>query len=121
MKKIIGLLLLVIGVSIVTVLAMYSPYVYGFYPKCPTFLLFKVQCFLCGVTRSMYELLNGNIIAASKQNILFVISLPLLLYEGIRTYSATFFDYSLKAIPYPSWFWKVLIGILFIFMIWRNI
>ncbi len=46
------------------------------YPQCPTKLLTGLDCPLCGATRAVHSLLQGDLVGAMDHNLLFVLLLP---------------------------------------------
>jgi hypothetical protein len=65
------------------VLFFFDPTKHSFYPVCQFHLLTGLYCPGCGATRASYQLLHGNILAALRDNALFVLSLPMLAARGI--------------------------------------
>lgn len=57
----------------------FAPTAYGFYPRCPFFLLTGMQCPGCGTTRALHQLLHGNVEAAFRLNPLLFALIPLAL------------------------------------------
>jgi hypothetical protein len=66
----------------------FNPAQYGFYPRCPFFVLTGLYCPGCGMLRATHQLLHGNLVGAADYNVFFVLFLPVLLYfllsEGLR-------------------------------------
>jgi len=60
------------------VLYLFPPAVNSFYPRCPIFTLFHVQCPGCGATRALAALLHGHLSEAVHWNAAFVLLLPFL-------------------------------------------
>jgi hypothetical protein len=65
------------------VLFFFDPTKHNFYPVCQFHLLTGLYCPGCGATRASYQLLHGNILAALRDNALFVLSLAALAARGI--------------------------------------
>lgn len=81
---------MVLAVAAVTVLAAglyvlrtYNPLEVSFYPKCPTKLLFDVDCPGCGTARGLHALLNGRVALAWHYNPALFVLLPLLAFLGV--------------------------------------
>ncbi len=60
------------------VLMRFPPTIYGFYPRCPVYLLLHLRCPGCGTTRAFAALLHGEVAEALRWNALTVVSLPLI-------------------------------------------
>jgi hypothetical protein len=67
------------------VLYRFPPAAYAFYPRCPIHELTGLLCPGCGATRALAALLHGNLVAALRQNALFVCLLP---FAGLYLLSA---------------------------------
>lgn len=90
-------------------------------PMCASQLLFGVDCPLCGGTRSVYELTQGNLIAAADQNLIATIVLPILaVLWGIWLFNTlSEKPIRLPSVPKPVW---IALGIVFIgFGLVRNL
>ncbi|MBS7566082.1 DUF2752 domain-containing protein [Mucilaginibacter sp. Bleaf8] len=57
----------------------YNPTKYSFFPKCPFHYLTGLDCPGCGSQRAIHALLHANLADAIRQNLLLVLSLPILL------------------------------------------
>jgi Protein of unknown function (DUF2752) len=64
------------------VVYFFNPSAHGFYPVCLFHKLTGWNCPGCGVTRSLYALLHGNIQLAMKDNALFVLLFPAVALRG---------------------------------------
>ena len=56
---------------------------YSFFPQCPFHTVTHLYCPGCGSQRALSALLHGNIKRALSYNVLFVISLPLVIYSAV--------------------------------------
>jgi hypothetical protein len=65
-------------------LRVFDPVLYGFYPRCPLFVLTGLFCPGCGALRAAHLLLHGDLPGALSFNPLLVISLPLLAWWAVR-------------------------------------
>lgn len=65
-----------------TVLFLFDPTAYAFYPPCPFHALTGLWCPGCGTTRALHELLRGDLAAAFGLNPLMVVALPYLGYSA---------------------------------------
>jgi hypothetical protein len=66
------------------VLFFFDPSHYGFYPRCPLFVLTGWECPGCGTLRALHQLSHGNFAAAWQLNPLTVSLLPVGLWLGLR-------------------------------------
>ncbi len=76
--KIIGIPLIAIG--ILFIYYRMNPSDFIFFPKCPFLLLTGLYCPGCGSQRAAHHLLHFDIFEAFQQNLLFFISLLMVLY-----------------------------------------
>ena len=68
--------------SVAALLLRFPPDRYNFYPRCPIYLYFHLQCPGCGASRALAALLRGHIAEALHLNPLTTLLLPLaLLYS----------------------------------------
>ena len=49
-------------------LFFFSPEKFGFYPRCPLYMLTGWKCAGCGTTRALYHLLHGEFVRALELN-----------------------------------------------------
>ncbi len=64
----------------------FPPEIYNFYPRCPVFRYFHVECPGCGATRAISALLHGRLTEAVHFNALAVFLVPLLLFFFANSY-----------------------------------
>jgi hypothetical protein len=57
-----------------------DPHVSGSWGLCPSLALFGVACPACGGLRAVNDLTNADLVAAASSNLLFVVSIPLVLF-----------------------------------------
>jgi hypothetical protein len=67
-------------------LLRFPPAQHSFYPRCPIYELFHLQCPGCGATRAMAALLHGHFIEAMNLNALITLLLPFAAAYGILCY-----------------------------------
>lgn len=71
-----GLAPLAAVVCVAAILFRFPPEQYHFYPQCPVYALFHIECPGCGTTRALAALLHGNIGQALRMNALTTLMLP---------------------------------------------
>ena len=95
---------------------------YSFFPQCPFHTLTHLYCPGCGSQRSLSALLHGQFIKALSYNLLFVVSLPLLIYSAIAYTLNTFKPHSVQQkLVYSPIFIKICLWLVVAFFILRNI
>jgi hypothetical protein len=72
--------------TVAAVLLKYDPSQNDFYPRCPVYELFHLQCPGCGATRALAALLRGHLAEALHWNALFTVLLPFGLAYGMYGY-----------------------------------
>ena len=101
-------------------LFIFEPGQSGYFPICPFRALTGLNCPGCGTTRSLHQLLHGNVIAAFKLNPLFVLALPFLIWALIRYTNSAFLGRPLSTVNLkPRYVWSV-VGLVISFWIFRN-
>jgi hypothetical protein len=91
------------------------------YPQCPLHALTGYDCPGCGLTRSVYALLHGEIGRAIDHNVLVVLLLPLAVL-GFATWTARRLGYRTPDLPrWRPWMTVAAAVIVFGFMIVRNL
>lgn len=75
-----GLAVAAAGWGATSVLFRYDPAHFGFYPRCPLFVLTGLYCPGCGALRASHQLLHGNLLGALDYNPLLVMAAPFLAY-----------------------------------------
>ncbi len=74
----------VLGAGAALVLFLYNPAKFGFYPECYLYRTTGLLCPGCGSLRAVYQLLHGHLLRALHDNLLLVLSLPLLIWGTAR-------------------------------------
>ncbi|WP_179581321.1 DUF2752 domain-containing protein [Tunturiibacter gelidoferens] len=77
--------LAIVGV-VAGVLRRFPPAQYSFYPRCPIYEAFHLQCPGCGATRAVAALLQGRLNEAIHLNALITLLLPLAAAYGFGWY-----------------------------------
>jgi hypothetical protein len=70
-----------------TVLLLFPPTRFSFYPQCPIHEYLHLQCPGCGGTRALVALLHGHLAEAFRFNALIALLLPVAAACGILCYS----------------------------------
>jgi hypothetical protein len=65
-----------------TVLYLYDPARYGFYPSCPLYACTHLQCAGCGTLRAAHALLHGRWLEALSLNALATLAVPAFAWIG---------------------------------------
>ena len=109
-----SLILILAAVAALLVIAavfyFFNPESYGFYPRCPLFVLTGWQCAGCGGTRAVHSLLHGDFAHAFELNPLLFLAVPFVLFLILK----------------PAWARKPWVGISVVIVIiaytlWRNL
>ena len=69
-----------------TILILFPPTRYSFYPQCPIHEYLHLQCPGCGATRALAALLRGHFTEAMRANALITLLLPFAAAYGIVLY-----------------------------------
>lgn len=99
-----------------------DPHVPGSWGICPSYALFGVYCPGCGGLRSVNDLTNLDLGAALSSNLLFVLSVPFVVWVLGRTLvtAGRGERYSPRILGAPR-FYLVLVGLMLVFMVVRNL
>jgi Protein of unknown function (DUF2752) len=113
--------LFVAGIGACAYISMVDPNHSSAYPQCPTKLLTGLDCPMCGATRAVHSLLQGNLVGAMDHNLMFVLLLPAMIYAFVA-WTATRMGHPMKPIPMSSnKVWIPLAGVLLVFTVLRNL
>ena len=72
--------LAVAAAAVATLLYRFDPARFGFYPRCPLFVLTGLYCPGCGALRATHQFLHADLAGALGYNPLFVLMAPALAY-----------------------------------------
>jgi hypothetical protein len=109
------------ALAILVALYRFSPEESSFFPKCYFHYLTGLHCPGCGATRCAHSLLHGEIRQAAAWNILFLVSIPFLVYLGLRSIHRRIRHKRSAARRTPPWLiWLFAVGIVG-FWIARNL
>jgi hypothetical protein len=70
----------------IATLLRFPPESYHFYPRCPIFTLFHIQCPGCGSTRALAALLQGHLIEALRLNALTTLAIRVFFVWAALNY-----------------------------------
>lgn len=71
------------AIAVAFMLLCFPPGRYDFYPRCPVYEMFHVNCPGCGATRALAALLQGRVLEALHWNALFTVGLPFCVIYGL--------------------------------------
>ncbi len=113
--------LLVAGLGACAYIKLVDPNHSAAYPQCPTKMLTGLDCPLCGATRAVHSLIDGNLVGAMGHNLLFVLSLPLLVYAFVA-WTSTRMGRPMKPLPVNNPRVIISVGVvLVVFAVVRNL
>jgi hypothetical protein len=114
-----------IGIAVIGLSLLYFFYPASgtsFHPKCPFHQLTGLHCPGCGSQRAASALLHGKLLQAIDLNVLFVLSVPLIIYSAITFLWNAFSKKKLhQRIFYHPLFAKSLVVAILVFWLLRNI
>jgi hypothetical protein len=117
----IGVLLLVLVAVGLYWLWATDPLSGSYYPKCWLKSLTHINCAACGSGRATYSLLHLDLMAAIRQNVLYVALLPLLVYQSVRLYADWFWQIRLPLFEWKNSYSVGLLVVAIVFMLLRNL
>jgi hypothetical protein len=101
--------------------ALMNPNESSVYPQCPFRAMTGLDCPGCGLTRSVYALLHGDVARAVDHNVLVVLLVPLAVL-GFVKWTAGRLGYQGPRLPrYRPWMSVALGVVLFGFLVVRNL
>ena len=117
--------ILLVTIAVITMSLLYFFYPAGsgsFHPNCIFHELTGLFCPGCGSQRATSALLHGNVIKAADLNILFIVSIPLILYSAfVFTWNGFNKRKISQRIFYSPVFVKAFLLVVIIFGILRNL
>ena len=110
-----------LGLAAGSVLFLFDPAEYGFYPVCLFHKLTGLNCPGCGGLRALHQLAHGHLAQAFHLNPLLVLSLPIVLWLLTRQILGQAEKRSgLAAFTRPQWPW-ILLSVVVLFGVVRNL
>ena len=110
---------LIIGLA-ASLLLLFPPTQYTFYPQCPIYRSFHLLCPGCGTTRALAALLRGHLREALRHNALTTLMLPIAAAYAARSYSSLLHRESVRWSQPPAAAIYMMIAITAVFTIVRN-
>ena len=110
--------ILVIGAVAALFYFLFDPTKVAIFPPCMFHQLTGLDCPGCGAQRALHQLLHGHLIAAIRLNAMFVVSLPLFTWTGLRFLMRSLRNQPIQ--PSPGW-WSFYIAAWIIFGIVRDL
>ena len=90
--------------------------------RCPSNLIFGINCPGCGTQRALHHLLHFDVIQALRYNALFVTAVPFVIYWlGIKIYNLIYVAKKTTRIPTNKFVWIGLLVLVLLFGIMRNV
>jgi hypothetical protein len=91
-------------------------------PLCSLHALTGLDCPGCGTLRATHELLHGRLLSALRDNALWTLSLPLVLYLGVSELHAAAGRRPLPGdVTHKPWFWIGVAIMATVFFVLRNL
>ena len=90
----------------------------GFFPPCPFYVITDLYCPGCGSQRALSALLHGDFAEAIQDNILLVVSIPILLWNATVQWRK---DKQYFALLYKPVFVKAVLVVVIGFWVLRNL
>ncbi|OJV43824.1 MAG: hypothetical protein BGO25_11765 [Acidobacteriales bacterium 59-55] len=106
---------------IAAMLLRFPPALYSFYPQCPIYQYFHIECPGCGTTRALAALLHGNVLEALRLNAFTTLLMPPAAIYAALCYRR-FLErkpFHLPRLPQPAIYATLAAAILFAFV--RNL
>ncbi len=113
--------MLVFGIGLAILYFFVNPSNVFFFPKCPLYVTTGIYCPGCGSQRATHHLLNFNILGVLQQNLLYVISLLIIIYHLITEGLNLFLTKKIYNYIYHPKTPLFILAIVILFWIFRNI
>jgi hypothetical protein len=107
--------------ALATVLFLFNPSQYGFYPRCALYTTTGIYCPGCGSLRAMHQLAHGHLATAMRCNPLLILSLPFAAFYFWRFFGRWMAGDPLPPLVISQGWIKLLTVVVILFTILRNI
>lgn len=114
-------ILLAITLLGIAYLAGHDPSVPGNTPPCPFRVVTGYRCPGCGTLRALHHVLQGNIAAAARLNILAVLALPLAFWIGLSHIYALIWARPPASVRFPPWVYHSVLLVILSYWVARNV
>jgi hypothetical protein len=109
------------GAAAASVLYLFNPLAYSFYPRCLLLRLTGLYCPGCGCLRATYALLHGHLLQALDYNALYVLTLPFAAWIGLDYLSAAVSGRRLPMYTLSGRQAKLVLALVVAFAVLRNL
>lgn len=99
----------------------FSPTDFSFFPQCPFHYFTGLHCPGCGTQRAIHDILNGNIISGLQHNVLIVLAILVLTYNGFIMLRKHYYPDKTKNLLYHKATPMILFFTIIFYWIGRNI
>ncbi len=106
---------------VAAILLWFPPEQYHFYPQCPVYALFHIECPGCGTTRALAAMLHGSIGQALRMNALTTLLLPIATIYAALCYGRYLRRQPLRLPKVPVQATYAGIAAALVFMVLRNL
>ena len=102
-------------------LLRFPPERYSFYPRCPIYTLFHIQCPGCGATRALAAVLRGDLSEALRLNALVTLALPIIIVWAALSWRRFLLSKPVRWTQPPGFVLYAALAITAVFTIARNL
>ena len=103
------------------VIFLFNPTQHGFYPRCTLYVITGIYCPGCGCLRASYALVHGDVPAALHDNLLLVLTLPVVGIYSIRSAQRWLKNQPLPRFTPSPLMLKIILVVVVLFTVLRNI
>ena len=72
-------------ISLIPIYFIFDPSSFGFFPKCPFYVMTGFDCPGCGSQRAVHHLLHGEFISAFSMNPILILAIPYLALVSLTS------------------------------------
>jgi hypothetical protein len=121
LKNLIIISIVVFSLGIVSLYFFYNPLDSDLFPKCFFYQITNLHCPGCGTQRAIHQLLQGNIASGLSHNLLLILVVFVVGYQGIFYVLTHFLKKEFNNIFHNSIVTKSILAIVLLFWFLRNI